>query len=521
MWEGLPAFLFQTLRWTTRTTVRELCDKPLIIPEPHHGNKNHKRCAVCLETGSREIYPRYVSKINQCCLCGVYVHASCHCCTDPQLDPNGDVNKEAMMEAEYWDGEIAGIHGNIWKCWSCQYLEDHPTSSSCTCAICGHEQGYLIPYHSMSACKMTSSSSSCPDVDSLCHISCILTTFFEKQQLQEKEKECDDDEEEEQTHLPADRTCDVCHGSNGVLQCSIPSCSSCFHSACMKGKQWCLFFQASTDDVSFYVCCEDHYPHVRFMEKTDLQACRSYVVKYANAPQWVRRYNRMSVIMNADGIPVLNNAKSIYHLSKLFASCGLTETTQSIYQHYLDRLKEKEENKKKKNARRACRNLLQDNDDYIARKRYATSKNPVETMMEVEEGEEGEANATTSSTRDKTTRQSKKQDSKNGKKQSERKSTRTSSIAKGNHTTSTHSIREEKKEKRQPAHILSDQVKTHSKPYVTSFPHSLIPTYLLIYFSLILIDHRCISRISRIQSDLQSLYGQWQTFLQSLQNELI
>lgn len=119
--------------------------------------------------------------------------------------------------------------------------------------------------------------------------------------------------------------CEVCGSHDGVFQCSIPSCKHAFHYHCMKDV-WCLFFHATTESVSFFVCCSEHLaliPSV-FLD-THSSSFRSHTIPFSQAPGWLHNFNRTRCRVSLCTYDLMNNTKEYQALRSVFIQCGLQE----------------------------------------------------------------------------------------------------------------------------------------------------------------------------------------------------
>ena len=362
LWEGFPEPLFPALSWTNRLSHQYICKSPFIVMDRPSSDK-YKYCAVCNGSTKCELYPRYVSMVNTCCECGISVHTICSGESSPHPGVHSTEKEEQWEQStdSELQREVTDSDGNEWKCWKCRQMEE--SGCSCTCTICNYDGDYLIP------CELSSSSSSTtpttPTTSKLCHISCYLATLFQSQNNEgEISANSSYGNTQESNSFTASISsssssssscCDICHNSGGVLHCSVPNCNNCFHASCVGKDKWCLFFQATTESVSFYVCCEEHFPQLRLIDTPTFNTYHPYVVRYEDAPSWVRRYNRVSHILSVDGGLLYNNSKVMKNMRELLTRCGLRYSLSQQYQQRLDRLKKmmviEKERKERKSQR--------------------------------------------------------------------------------------------------------------------------------------------------------------------------
>ena len=139
LWEGFPAPLFPALQWVTRLSQHISCKYRFIVMDCSSARKC-KYCAVCSGGVKGEIYPRYTSTVNICCVCGVCVHSVCSGECSP---PSGINEQKKEMQCEFtMDNESQSDNpiseGREWKCWKCRQMKEN--DCSCTCAICNYDR---------------------------------------------------------------------------------------------------------------------------------------------------------------------------------------------------------------------------------------------------------------------------------------------------------------------------------------------------------------------------------------------
>ena len=275
-WEGVPQASMDQLRWLTRRITREVRSEAVIV-----ANLVKKRpCSICCGEDSSELFPHYRSRFLVCEECGVLVHSFCA--------------RETAKKSH-------------WKCPRCRKRDES------VCSICGKATGYQIE------AKET--------FNHLTHVTCLLMTLPSPLTRRESSDPLEPllrSSDEEESDI-----CDVCKKHGGVLHCSAQNCRRRFHAACEEG-MWSLFFQATTEQVSFFVCCPDHQMLIPLIAGNPSAFRPAHSIRFSEAPDWVRGYNRVRCRLSLCNMDILNNSKGYLALRDLFIRCGIQETFHEV-----------------------------------------------------------------------------------------------------------------------------------------------------------------------------------------------
>lgn len=275
-WEGVSESSRRTLQWSTKRITRDISEDPVIVMKL----SKKKICAVCGGDGGSEIVPHYTSPMLECKVCGVTIHSFCG----------------------FEEGDESS-----WVCLRCQMSREG--SSDGTCAICGKSDGYMT------------SSSLAPNF--LVHFPCLIMTLPYSLSLREPLSR------EEPTLIAENEAsscvCEICGHHGGVLQCLIPECNHRFHYRCIKDS-WCLFFHATSESVSFFVCCSEHIALIpSIYSNIQTTSYRSHKILFSQAPSWLHNFNRARCRVSLCEYDLINNTKEYQALRSIFIQCGLQE----------------------------------------------------------------------------------------------------------------------------------------------------------------------------------------------------
>ena len=275
-WEGMSKTSMKQLRWMTRRATREVRSEAVVVTKL----AKKRPCGICGGEDSSELFPHYRSRILVCKECGVVVHAFCA--------------RETATKTH-------------WKCPRCRKRDET------VCAICGKATGYQIE------AKET--------FGHLAHVHCLLMTLpapLTRRESSDPQEPLLRSSEEEESDI-----CDICKKHGGVFHCSGQNCHRRFHGACEEG-MWSLFFLATTEQVSFFVCCPDHQVLIPLIANNPTAFRASHSIRFSEAPEWVRGYNRVRCRLSLCNMDILNNSKGYLALRDLFIRCGLQETFHEV-----------------------------------------------------------------------------------------------------------------------------------------------------------------------------------------------